>query len=133
MMKSSSPSWALIVLIGVWILLKRTRLGMIIRAGVQDRQMVEALGINVRRVFTLVFALGVSLATLGGALSAPSSGLSNAMGESFLLSALIALAIGGSDQLPGCGAGLAAGGHDPAIHHQIWTNWHCHPLHRHCL
>jgi len=99
------PIVGVIVLIGVWILLKRTRLGMIIRAGVQDRQMVEALGINVRRVFTLVFALGVSLATLGGALSAPSSGLSNAMGESFLLSALIALAIGGLTSYPGAALG----------------------------
>ncbi|MCB0240903.1 MAG: branched-chain amino acid ABC transporter permease, partial [Anaerolineae bacterium] len=52
----------IVVLIAVWLLLQRTRLGMIIRAGVQDSRMVEALGINVRRVFTLVFALGVGLA-----------------------------------------------------------------------
>ena len=78
------------MLVGVWLLLKRSRLGMIIRAGVQDHQMVEALGINVRRVFTLVFALGVGLAALGGVLAAPSMGLSNAMGESLFLNALIA-------------------------------------------
>lgn len=59
------PLVGLIVLIAVWLLLRRTRLGMIIRAGVQDREMVEALGINVRRVFTMVFALGVGLAALG--------------------------------------------------------------------
>lgn len=99
------PLVGIIVLIAVWILLKKTRLGMIIRAGVQDREMVEALGINVRRVFTFVFALGVGLATFGGTLAAPSSGLSNAMGESLLLGALIALAIGGLTSYPGAALG----------------------------
>ncbi len=99
------PIIGLVVLIGVWMLLQRSRLGMVIRAGVQDREMVEALGINVRRVFTQVFALGVGLATLGGILAAPSIGLSNAMGESFLLNALIALAIGGLTSYPGAALG----------------------------
>jgi branched-chain amino acid transport system permease protein len=99
------PIIGLIVLISIWLLLQRTRLGMIIRAGVQDREMVEALGINVRRVFTMVFALGVGLATLGGALAAPSMGLSNAMGESLFLNALIALAIGGLTNYPGAALG----------------------------
>ena len=95
----------LVVLIGVWVLLQRTRLGMIIRAGVQDSEMVEALGINVRRVFTLVFALGVALASLGGILAAPSIGLSTDMGTRLLLLALIALAIGGLTSFPGAAAG----------------------------
>lgn len=99
------PLVGLIVLISIWIVLRRSRLGMIIRAGVQDRQMVEALGINVRRVFTQVFALGVGLAALGGVLAAPSIGLSNTMGESFLLNALIALAIGGLTSYPGAALG----------------------------
>lgn len=99
------PVIGVAVLIGVWLLLQRSRLGMIIRAGVQDREMVEALGINVRRVFTQVFALGVGLATLGGILAAPSVGLSNSMGESFFLNALIALAIGGLTSYPGAALG----------------------------
>ena len=99
------PLVGLLVLISIWLLLQRTRLGMIIRAGVQDREMVEALGINVRRVFTMVFALGVGLAALGGALAAPSMGLSNAMGESLFLNALIALAIGGLTNYPGAALG----------------------------
>lgn len=99
------PIVGLVVLISIWILLQRTRLGMIIRAGVQDSQMVEALGINVRRVFTMVFALGVGLASLGGVLAAPSMGLSNLMGESLLLNALIALAIGGLTSYPGAALG----------------------------
>lgn len=99
------PLVGLIVLISIWVLLQRTRLGMVIRAGVQDREMVEALGINVRRVFTMVFALGVGLAALGGALAAPSTGLSNVMGESLFLNALIALAIGGLTNYPGAALG----------------------------
>ena len=99
------PVVGVIVLVGVWILLQRSRLGMVIRAGVQDREMVEALGINVRRVFTQVFALGVGLAALGGILAAPSVGLSNSMGESFFLNALFALAIGGLTSYPGAALG----------------------------
>ena len=94
-----------VVLIGVWLLLQRTRIGMTIRAGVQDSEMVEALGINVRRVFTFVFALGVGLAALGGILAAPSIGLSPEMGTRLLLLALIALAIGGLTSFPGAAAG----------------------------
>jgi branched-chain amino acid transport system permease protein len=99
------PIVGFVVLISIWMLLQRTRLGMVIRAGVQDREMVEALGINVRRVFTMVFALGVGLAALGGILAAPSMGLSNAMGESLFLNALIALAIGGLTNYPGAALG----------------------------
>lgn len=95
----------LVVLVSVWILLQRTRLGMIIRAGVQDSEMVEALGINVRRVFTLVFGLGVAIAALGGVLHGTSGGLSEKMSVSFLLGALIALAIGGLTSYPGAALG----------------------------
>ena len=90
------PIIGILVLVGVWILLKKTRIGMVIRAGVQDRQMVEALGINVRRIFTFVFALGVGLAAFGGVLAGPSAGLTTGMGDTLLTAALIALAIGGS-------------------------------------
>jgi len=94
-----------LVLIGVTLLLQRTRIGMTIRAGVQDPEMVEALGINVRRVFTQVFALGSGLAALGGVLAAPSIGLSTEMGALFLLTAIVALAIGGLTSFPGAAAG----------------------------
>ena len=94
-----------VVLIAVWLLLQRTRIGMIIRAGVQDSEMVEALGINVRQVFTFVFALGVGLASLGGVLAGPSLGLSSGLGGQVLLLALIALAIGGLTSFPGAAAG----------------------------
>jgi branched-chain amino acid transport system permease protein len=99
------PLVGLFVLIAVWILLQRTRLGMIIRAGVQDSDMVEALGTNVRQIFTLVFGLGVSIAALGGILSAPATGLSDLMGGDLLLGALVALAIGGLTSYPGAAVG----------------------------
>jgi branched-chain amino acid transport system permease protein len=99
------PLVGLVVLIAVWILLQRTRLGMIIRAGVQDSDMVEALGINVRQVFTLVFGLGVSIAALGGIVSAPATGLSDLMGGDLLLGALVALAVGGLTSYPGAAVG----------------------------
>jgi branched-chain amino acid transport system permease protein len=95
----------LVVLVAIWLLLQRTRLGMIIRAGVQDSDMVQALGINVRRIFTLVFALGAGLAALGGVLAAPSISLSIDMGTRFMLLALIALAIGGLTSFPGAAVG----------------------------
>jgi branched-chain amino acid transport system permease protein len=94
-----------LVLIVIWVLLQRTRLGMVIRAGVQDSEMVEALGINVRQVFTLVFALGVATAALGGVLSGPSTGLTDSMGVHLLLAGLIALAIGGLTSYPGAALG----------------------------
>ncbi|MGD8624238.1 MAG: hypothetical protein PVJ34_06850 [Anaerolineae bacterium] len=99
------PLIGLIALVSVWILLQRTRLGMIIRAGVQDSEMVEALGINVRQVFTLVFGLGVMIAALGGIVSGPSTGLSAGMGETLLLGALVALAVGGLTSYPGAALG----------------------------
>lgn len=95
----------IIVLIAVALLLKRTRIGMTIRAGVQNPEMVEALGINVRRVFTQVFALASGLAAFGGVLAAPSIGLSTQMGALFLLTAIVALAIGGLTSFPGAAAG----------------------------
>jgi branched-chain amino acid transport system permease protein len=97
----------LVMLVVIWALIQRTRLGMIIRAGVQDSEMVEALGINVRRVFTLVFALGVGTAALGGALSGPLTGLSDQMGVHLLLVILVTLAIGGLTSYPGAFVGAA--------------------------
>ena len=94
-----------VVLVIISLLIKRTRMGMIIRAGVQDREMVEALGVNVRQVFTLVFALGVGLAAFGGVIAGPALGLSPGMGSRVLLLALIAMAVGGLTSFPGAAAG----------------------------
>lgn len=83
------------MMFGVMIVLRRTRIGIIIRAGLQDPEMVQALGINVRRVFTLVFILGTVAATFGGMVVTPFRGAFLEMGDEFLLSALIVVIIGG--------------------------------------
>ena len=95
----------IIVLLAVGLLLQRTRIGMIIRAGVQDSEMVEALGINVRQVFTFVFALGSGLAALGGVMAAPFLGVYPAMGSVFQLQAFVAVVIGGMGSFAGAAVG----------------------------
>ncbi|KPL86574.1 hypothetical protein SE16_13670 [Ardenticatena maritima] len=96
---------ALATFLAVGLLLQRTRLGLIIRAGVEDDSMVQALGIDVRRVFTLVFALGSALAALGGVVLAPVEGLDPGMGFRFLLAAVIAVVIGGMGRYSGAALG----------------------------
>jgi len=90
-----------LLMVGISLLLQRTRLGIIIRAGVQDSEMVEALGINVRRIFTLVFALGTAVAALGGMTAAPFLGAFPAMGTQFLLTAIVVIVIGGMSSYEG--------------------------------
>jgi branched-chain amino acid transport system permease protein len=89
------------LMVGISLLLQRTRLGIIIRAGVQDSEMVQALGINVRRIFTLVFALGAGVAALGGMTAAPFLGAYPGMGTDFLLTAVIVIVIGGMSSFEG--------------------------------
>jgi branched-chain amino acid transport system permease protein len=95
----------IVMFVAIALLLRRTRMGMIIRAGVQDRDMVQALGINVRRVFTLVFALGTGLAALGGVAAAPFVGVNPGLGQEFLLLAFIAVVIGGMGSYTGAAIG----------------------------
>jgi branched-chain amino acid transport system permease protein len=83
----------LIVLVA--LLLRRTRIGIIIRAGVHDPEMVSALGVNVRAVFTLVFTLGCALAAFGGSVAAPFLGATISMGNTFLLAAIAVIVLGG--------------------------------------
>ena len=95
------------VLVGVllWFLLNRTRLGMIIRAGVDDRDMLAALGVNVRRVFILVFALGAGLAGLGGVIGGSTLSFSPGEDAHYLLSSLVVVIVGGMGSLGGAAIG----------------------------
>jgi branched-chain amino acid transport system permease protein len=106
------PSYRLfIIVLGVLMLLmlallmKYSRLGIIIRAGVQDSEMVESLGINVRRVFTLVFVLGAGLAALGGIGAAPFIPVQPQMGDTFQVQAFITVVIGGFGSFTGAAVG----------------------------
>lgn len=93
---------ALVVLAGIVLFLKHTRYGLIIRAGVENRAMVTALGIDVRRSFTLVFAIGGAAAGLGGVLASHYYGyVSPTLGASLLIFAFIVTVIGGLGSLTG--------------------------------
>jgi len=90
------------VLVGLTAFLRYTRFGLVIRAGVENRAMVTALGIDVRRAFTIVFALGGALAALAGVLSGVYfNGIDPARGTSLLIFAFIVVVIGGFGSIGG--------------------------------
>ncbi|MEO6943983.1 MAG: branched-chain amino acid ABC transporter permease [Lacisediminihabitans sp.] len=98
---------AVVVLLGIVAFLKYTRFGLVIRAGVENRSMVTALGIDVRRAFTVVFAIGGAAAGIGGVLAASYYGyVSPQIGGSLLIFAFIVTVIGGLGSLSG--AAIAA-------------------------
>ena len=93
---------ALVVLGGMLLFLKRTRYGLVVRAGAENREMVRALGIDVDRAFTLVFALGGALAGLGGAFGAAYFGsVEPTFGSVNLIFAFIVVVIGGLGSVTG--------------------------------
>ena len=99
---------ALTIGLGLWLLIKRTRFGKIVRAGVDDRDMVAALGINVQLVFATAFFLGAMLAGLGGVLGGTMIALAPGEDTSFLLNSLIVVIIGGMGSLAGAAIGALA-------------------------
>ncbi len=80
---------------GLWLMLYRTRWGIFIRAATMDRQMLSALGINTRTLFTAVFALGAALAGLGGALAAPVVAVGPGLHVQVIVDAFVVVVIGG--------------------------------------
>ena len=102
---------AVIVLGSTLLALKRTRYGLIIRAGVENRDMVQALGIDVRKAFTLVFTIGGAVAGLGGVLAASYYGsVSATLGSSMLIFAFIVVVIGGLGSVTGSAIAAVAVG-----------------------
>ncbi|HEX8104560.1 MAG TPA: branched-chain amino acid ABC transporter permease [Solirubrobacteraceae bacterium] len=99
---------ALLIGLGLWWLIRRTRFGKIVRAGVDDRDMVSALGINVQLVFAGAFFLGAMLAGLGGVLGGTMIALAPGEDTSFLLNSLIVVIIGGMGSLGGAAIGALA-------------------------
>jgi branched-chain amino acid transport system permease protein len=93
-----------------WVFLEKTRYGAIMRAGIEDKEMVSLLGIDVHRLFTAAFGLGAYLAGIAGALTAPIRGLNPLMGVDMLGIAFVVVALGGLGNLPGAiVAGLMIG------------------------
>ncbi len=84
-----------VLAVALYYVIQRTRLGMMIRAGNDDRGMVESLGINIDKIYRVVFALGVALATLAGMLAAPISSVFPNMGSHVLIISFVIVVIGG--------------------------------------
>jgi len=92
---------AMIIAIGLWLLLERTRLGAMIRAGVDDPDMARVVGIRVSRLFTIVFALGAGLAAFAGIIGAPILSVYPGLDQDMLPLALVVVILGGSGSLLG--------------------------------
>jgi branched-chain amino acid transport system permease protein len=99
-----------LLVVGTWLFLEKTRYGAIMRAGIENREMVSLLGIDIHRLFTVAFALGAYLAGIAGALTAPIRGLSPGMGVDMLGIAFVVVALGGMGNILGAiAAGLLIG------------------------
>ena len=85
----------------LWLVLRRTRFGVLVRAATEDREMVAALGVDQKWLFTGVFALGVFLAGLGGALQLPRDAVGHAMDLNVIVEAFVVVVIGGLGSVPG--------------------------------
>jgi branched-chain amino acid transport system permease protein len=111
------PTYRLVVvgivaaaLLGLYLLLYRTRLGMVVRAGIEDSGMVDALGINVYRVFMVVFGIGAMAAGFAGIVNAPVVSLTPDVGEAILVQSFVVVVIGGVGSFLGAVlGGLIAG------------------------
>lgn len=84
-----------LVVIGLWLFLNRTNVGLIVRAGIRDPMMIRALGIRFERYRVMVFALGVAVAGLAGVLTGPISGVYPEMGADILVTAFVVVVVGG--------------------------------------
>lgn len=95
----------LLIALGLYFLISRTRLGIQIRAGADDRQMIAALGVDITRLNTVVFALGAALAGLAGALVGAIQSVQVGMGEPVLILAFVVIVIGGIGSIKGAFVG----------------------------
>jgi branched-chain amino acid transport system permease protein len=106
------PSYRLaVIVVGVtvalllWLLFAKTRLGMKIRAGASNREMIGALGVNIKMLYTLVFGLGTLLAGLAGVMAGPILAVESGMGESILILTFVVIVIGGIGSIRGAVVG----------------------------
>jgi branched-chain amino acid transport system permease protein len=107
---------AVIILVGLavalllYVVVSRTRIGMLIRAGASNRTMVAALGVNVRLLYTVVFGFGAALAGLGGLMAGPIYTVQPGMGEELLIEVLVVIVIGGIGSIRGALVGAVVVG-----------------------
>jgi branched-chain amino acid transport system permease protein len=91
--------------IALWVWLKKTRTGMVIRAGVDDRAMVAALGVNIQRTFMIAFFVGSALAGMGAVIGTSQTAVANGTDSTWLLNSLVVVIIGGMGSLAGAAIG----------------------------
>ncbi|MDA9510754.1 ABC transporter ATP-binding protein [Bradyrhizobium sp. CCBAU 11386] len=96
---------SVVIGVGMWLALNRTRIGMIIRAGVDDRDMLAATGVRIQLVFVLVFAFGAGLAGVAGVVGGTFQSLSPGEDIRFLLASLVVVIVGGMGSIPGAALG----------------------------
>jgi branched-chain amino acid transport system permease protein len=94
-----------VLLLGFYLLLYRTRIGLVVRAGIEDPLMVELLGTHVRRMFMIVFTIGAMAAGIAGVIYAPLAAVIPNMGEPFLVECFVVVVIGGLGSFPGAVVG----------------------------
>jgi branched-chain amino acid transport system permease protein len=90
-----------VLALAMYLLVARTRLGALVRAGAANRVMTEAMGVNVRRLFTAVFGIGAGLCAVAGALLGPLLAVQVGMGENILILAFVVIVIGGIGSIRG--------------------------------
>ena len=96
---------AVVMGVAMWLVLNRTRLGMLIRAGVDDREMLAASGVRIQYVFLAVFGFGAGLAGMGGIVGGTFQSLSPGEDTRFLLASLVVVIVGGMGSIPGAAIG----------------------------
>ena len=90
-----------VALLGLYLLLYRTRLGLVVRAGIEDAPMVDMLGINIQRTFMLVFGIGAMAAGFAGIINAPIISITPNVGDDILVECFVVVVIGGVGSFPG--------------------------------
>ncbi len=95
----------MIVAAGMYVVISKTKLGMMIRAGATDRETAQALGINIGKVFAIVFSLGAALAGFSGMIDAPLSSVYPGMGDFILIISFVVIVIGGIGSIKGAFVG----------------------------
>lgn len=109
-----------VVAVAVWLFLQLTSTGMVVRAATENRDMVKALGIDIDRVYTFVFALGVGIAGLAGILQAPLISIYPEMGTSIIVQSFVVVVIGGLNSFRGSIVAALLVGVASALSYLIW-------------
>lgn len=101
---------AAVVIVSLWLFIEKTRFGLLIRAGARDPEIIQVLGVDIARVWLLVFGLGTAIAGLSGILAAPTRAVNPEMGIPVLAESFVVTVVGGLGSLPGAVvAGLMVG------------------------